>query len=164
MTGPLVLRCDGSARVGLGHLVRCLALAQGLGKLGHKSWFLTAARDMVLLERLRGAGCAVLPAAEGLSAAADARKTADMMNLDNPERKKMRALAASLVAEAWARTGKSKDALVLLDTIELPKENREQIDMQVRVARVFAKFVANQRGQARTEPTSTCTNGVPEVG
>jgi hypothetical protein len=81
----------------------------------------------------------------------DARKTADMMNLDNPERKKMRPLAASLVAEAWARTGKPKDALALLETIELPKDNREQLDMQIRVARVFARFAANQRGQARTE-------------
>jgi hypothetical protein len=81
----------------------------------------------------------------------DARKTADSMNLDNPERKKMRPLAASLVAEAWARTGKAKDALALLETIELPKDNREQLDMQIRVARVFAKFAANQRGQARTE-------------
>jgi hypothetical protein len=83
----------------------------------------------------------------------DARKTADMMNLDNPERKKMRPLAASLVAEAWARTGKSKDALALIDTIELPKDEkeREQIELQLRVARVFAKFAANQRGQARSE-------------
>ena len=86
-----------------------------------------------------------------LGRTADARKTADLMNLDNPDRKKMRPLAASLVAEAWARTGKSKEALALLDTIELPKENREQIDMQMRVSRVFAKFAANQRGQARSE-------------
>lgn len=82
---------------------------------------------------------------------ADARKTADHMNLDNPERKKMRALAGSLVAEAWARTGKAKDALALLDSIEVPEENREQIQVQMRVARVFAKFAANQRGQARSE-------------
>ena len=86
-----------------------------------------------------------------LGRTADARKTADHMNLDNPERKKMRALSASLVAEAWARTGKPKEALALLDTIELPSENREQIDVQIRVARVFARFAANQRGQARSE-------------
>ena len=86
-----------------------------------------------------------------LGRTADARRTADHMNLENPERKKMRALSASLVAEAWARTGKSKDALALLDSIELPDENREQIQVQMRVARVFAKFAANQRGQARAE-------------
>jgi len=87
----------------------------------------------------------------GVGRTADARKTADHMNLDNPERKKMRPLAASLVAEAWARTGKPKEALALLDSIELPSENREQIQIQMRVARVFAKFAANQRGQARSE-------------
>ena len=87
----------------------------------------------------------------GVGRTADARKTADHMNLDNPERKKVRALAASLVAEAWARTGKPKEALALLDSIEVPSENREQIQIQMRVARVFAKFAANQRGQARTE-------------
>ena len=81
----------------------------------------------------------------------DARKTADVMNLDNPERKKMRAMAASLVAEAWARTGKPKEALALIDTIELPSENREQIEMQMRVARVFGLFASNQRNKARTE-------------
>jgi hypothetical protein len=87
----------------------------------------------------------------GTGRTAEARKTADHMNLDNPERKKMRPLAASLVAEAWARTGKPKDALALLDSIDLPSENREQIEIQMRVARVFAKFAANQRGPARTE-------------
>jgi len=87
----------------------------------------------------------------GVGRTADARKTADHMNLDNPERKKMRPLAASLVGEAWARTGKPKEALALLDSIELPSENREQIEVQIRVARVFARFAANQRGQARSE-------------
>ena len=85
----------------------------------------------------------------GFGRTADARKVADSMNLDNPERKEIRALAASIVAEAWARTGKSKEALALLETIELPKKNAEQIAVQIRVARVFAKFAANQRGRRR---------------
>jgi Tetratricopeptide repeat len=88
----------------------------------------------------------------GIGRTADARKAADTINLDNPERKQMRPMAASLVAEAWARTGKPKDALALLDTIgELPKKEKEQLELQLRVVRVFAKFAANQRGPARTE-------------
>jgi hypothetical protein len=87
----------------------------------------------------------------GLGRTADARKAADTMNLDNPERKQVRPMAASLVAEAWARTGKPKDALALIETIELPKKDREQLELQLRVVRVFAKFAANQRGPARTE-------------
>jgi len=87
----------------------------------------------------------------GMGRTADARKTADTMNLDNPARKEVRAFAASIVAEAFARTGKPKEALALLDSIELPKKDGEQIAVQARVARVFAKFASNQRGPARTE-------------
>lgn len=87
----------------------------------------------------------------GFGRTADARKVADSMNLDNPARKEVRALAASIVAEAWARTGKSKDALALLETIEVPKQNAEQIQVQIRVARAFAKFAAGSRGAARNE-------------
>jgi hypothetical protein len=86
-----------------------------------------------------------------LGRTADARKAADGMNLENPQRKEVRPLAASIVAEAWARAGKPKEALALLDTIELPKKDGEQIGLQVRVARVFARFAANQRGPARAE-------------
>jgi hypothetical protein len=86
-----------------------------------------------------------------LGRTADARKSADVMNLDNPQRKEIRPLAASIVAEAWARAGKPKEALALLDTIELPKKDAEQIALQIRVARIFARFAANQRGPARSE-------------
>jgi hypothetical protein len=81
----------------------------------------------------------------------EARKAVDSMNLDNPQRKEVRAFAASITAEAWARTGKPKEALALLDTVELPKENREAIELQCRIARVFAQFAANKRNLARQE-------------
>lgn len=87
----------------------------------------------------------------GLGKTADARKNADSINLDNPERKAAFPLAASIVAEAWARTGKPKDALALLDRIEIPKKDGEQIAMQMQIARIFARFAANQRKQAETE-------------
>ncbi|MGE0873024.1 MAG: hypothetical protein AB7P03_31015 [Kofleriaceae bacterium] len=87
----------------------------------------------------------------GLGRTADARKTADTMNLDNPARKEIRPVAAAIVAEAFARTGKYKEALALLDTIELPKKDAEQLQIQIRIVRVFARFAGNQRGVARTE-------------
>ncbi|HSD87165.1 MAG TPA: hypothetical protein VLB44_06605 [Kofleriaceae bacterium] len=87
----------------------------------------------------------------GLGRTADARKAADTINLDNPERKQARPLAASIVAEAWARTGKPKEALALLETMETPAKDAEQIMIQARVAKVFARFAANQRGLARNE-------------
>jgi hypothetical protein len=94
----------------------------------------------------------------------DARKCADVMNLDNPSRKEIRPLAASIVAEAWARTGKPKEALALLDSIELPKKDAAQIEIQSRVARVFAKFAANQRGPAKAELTALADEDVNHLG
>jgi hypothetical protein len=94
----------------------------------------------------------------------DARKAADQMNLDNPQRKEVRALAASLVAEAWARTGKPKEALALLDTIEVPKKDGEQIALQMRVARIFARFAANQRGPARSELAALAADDPNQLG
>jgi hypothetical protein len=81
----------------------------------------------------------------------EARKSADLINLDNPQRAQMKAMSSAIIAEAWARTGKSKDALALLDGIEYPKENRDQIEVQARIARIFARFASNQRGAARNE-------------
>ena len=94
----------------------------------------------------------------------DARKSADVMNLDNPQRKEIRPLAASIVAEAWARTGKPKEALALLDTVELPKKDAEQIALQMRVARIFARFAANQRGPARAELAALADEDPNQLG
>jgi hypothetical protein len=94
----------------------------------------------------------------------DARKSADVMNLDNPQRKEIRPLAASIAAEAWARTGKPKEALALLDTIELPKKDAEQIGLQIRVARIFARFAANQRGPARAELVALADDDINQLG
>jgi len=94
----------------------------------------------------------------------DARKSADVMNLDNPQRKEIRPLAATIVAEAWARSGKPKEALALLDTIELPKKDAEQIALQARVARIFARFAAHQRGPARAELTALADEDPNQLG
>jgi hypothetical protein len=95
---------------------------------------------------------------------ADARKNADTINLDNPERKQTRAMAGVIVAEAWARTGKPKEALALLDSIEPPKKDGEQIAIQMQVARIFARFAANQRKQAETELVALSDQDVNLLG
>ena len=100
----------------------------------------------------------------GMGRTADARKAADTINLDNPERKAARPLAASIVAEAWARTVKPKEALALLDSMELPAKDKEQIAIQAKVARVFARFAANQRAMARTELTALADEDINYLG
>jgi len=100
----------------------------------------------------------------GLGRTADARKAADTINLDNPERKQARPLAASIVGEAWARTGKPKEALTLVDSVEIPSKDGEQIAMQIRVVRVFARFAANQRKQAEADLTSLADDDLNQLG
>ena len=100
----------------------------------------------------------------GLGRTADARKAADTINLDNPERKAARPLAASIVAEAWARTGKPKEALKLLESMDVPTKDAEQIMIQAKVASVFARFAANQRGLARNELNALADEDVNYLG
>ena len=95
---------------------------------------------------------------------ADARKSADFMNLDNPGRKEQRPLAGAIVAEAWARTGKSKEAIALLESIVPPSKDGEQIRVQMQVARVFARFAANQRGAARSELVALADGDINHLG
>jgi hypothetical protein len=100
----------------------------------------------------------------GLGRTQEARKSADLINLDNPSRAQMKAMGSAIVAEAWARTGKSKDALALIENIEYPKENREQIETQVRIARIFARFASNQRGAARNELNALANDNPDYLG
>lgn len=101
----------------------------------------------------------------GMGRTADARKAADTMNLDNPQRKAQRPIAAAIVAEAWARTGKAKEATALLDSIEVPSgKDAEQIALQMRIARVFAKFAGGQRGAAKTELQSLANDDLNHLG
>jgi hypothetical protein len=99
-----------------------------------------------------------------LGRTADARKSADFMNLDNPQRAQVRAMAATIVAEAWARTGKPKEALELLTTVEVPRKDAEQLGLQIRVARIFARFAANQRNQALTELNELASEDLNQLG
>lgn len=94
----------------------------------------------------------------------EARKSADLINIDNPQRAQMKAMSSAIIAEAWARTGKSKDALALIETIEYPKENRDQIEVQARIARIFARFASNQRGAARNELNALANDNPDYLG
>lgn len=94
----------------------------------------------------------------------EARKAADRMNLDNPLRKEIRPLAAAFTAEAMARTGNPKEALALLDSIVLPAKGFEPIVLESRVARIFARFSANQRGPARAELIALADDDINHLG
>jgi hypothetical protein len=100
----------------------------------------------------------------GLGRVQDARKIADTINLDNPQRTQARALAAVIVAETLARTGKPKEALALLDTLEPSGKDAAQIAIQARIVRVFSKFALRQRGAARAELVALADEDVNLLG
>lgn len=100
----------------------------------------------------------------GMGRTQDARKVAETINLDNPSRKEVRTMAAVIVAEAFARTGKPKEALALLDSIGLPNKDADQILVQARIVKVFAKFAMNQRPAARAELVLLADDDVNYLG
>jgi hypothetical protein len=81
----------------------------------------------------------------------DARPLVDRVNIESPSRKDARGLYTSIVAEAWARTGKHDEALTILDRIDLDAESNDQVRLQLLVARVFARFAAGKRGPAKED-------------
>lgn len=94
----------------------------------------------------------------------DARKVADTINLDNPQRAQVRTLAGVVVAETFARTGSPKQALALLDTLEPVEKDAAQLAIQTRVVRVFAKFALQQRAAARAELVALAGEDVNLLG
>jgi UDP-2,4-diacetamido-2,4,6-trideoxy-beta-L-altropyranose hydrolase len=57
----VLIRADGGASIGLGHLTRCLALAVRLRARGAEVVFVTSPADPAVLDKIRGAGCLVEP-------------------------------------------------------------------------------------------------------
>lgn len=56
----LVIRADGDSQVGVGHLMRCLALAQAWHDVGGEVTFVTTCTNDLLLDRIRAEGFTIL--------------------------------------------------------------------------------------------------------
>ena len=75
---PVVFRADGSSYLGMGHIMRCLAFAEGLRKLGAESWFVIKAQDQQVTDVVRSKGCEVREIPPGISLDGDSRLTREI--------------------------------------------------------------------------------------
>jgi UDP-2,4-diacetamido-2,4,6-trideoxy-beta-L-altropyranose hydrolase len=78
MTSSLVLRVDASTEIGIGHFMRCLALAQGWMDAGGSAIFLMSKSSPSLEARLRSEGARAVHLRVTAGSANDAAQTADI--------------------------------------------------------------------------------------
>jgi hypothetical protein len=94
----------------------------------------------------------------------EARPLADRIYLDSPQRKDQRNMLVSVVAQAWARTGRHADALKLLESVDFDAEKNPQLRMQLLAARVFARFASGQKVSAKEDLTAMSSVDVNLLG
>lgn len=75
----------------------------------------------------------------------DARDLADQINVPTSGPLPARAMMAAVVGEAWARTGKHAQALVVLEGLDPAHPELEQVKPMLLFARIFANFAAMKK-------------------
>ena len=80
----------------------------------------------------------------------DARELADEIRLDRQPQAKAKALYAAVVAESFARTGKSEEAKKLLETYDPADPEFGEMSAMLYRAQVYTYTATKNRGMART--------------
>jgi UDP-2,4-diacetamido-2,4,6-trideoxy-beta-L-altropyranose hydrolase len=174
---PIIVRADGSAAIGMGHVMRCLALADRLTERGAPVTFVTRAGEPAVLQRAAALGCDVVtlprrddPAGELTAllerAAAIGAKAAvvDVQGFGAAGQAAIRAAGLRLtVIEDMARTGFSADVVLnqnidaRADTYTVPSHTRLLLGPCYALLR--RAFAGRTAGRAAGRPRVLVTMG-----
>lgn len=112
------IRADGNSRIGMGHIMRCLSIADALGKRGEKPVFLTASRESLPIITGRGFEAKLIGADKADAVMGDAVLEEGLLQ-EIPE------LAVLL---------EKCSAVVLVDSYRASREYLQQLGQYARVA------------------------------
>lgn len=94
----------------------------------------------------------------------DARPLVDEIKLSAASTPESRAALTATVAETWARTGKHKEALDLLNTIKPEDPDYAQARVPLLFARIYASFAAGQRDNVRRDMNALMKQDINLLG
>ncbi len=81
----------------------------------------------------------------------EARELADQITINDSPDPASRGMLTAVIAEAWARTGKSKEAVDLLGAIDLNDEVYDKVKVPLLFSRVFANWAEGKKDLVRRD-------------
>jgi len=101
----LLFRTDASVKMGTGHVMRCLALAQAVQDAGGRAVFAMTARTPAIEGRLSAESCTVLPVSCAAGSSEDAQQTLSLARQEQADAMNSRDAILASIRRSLAATG-----------------------------------------------------------